>query len=386
MIQANDEIIPVFKPNLVKSSSVVKFLHQIDDSRIYSNHGPLEKRLITGFSELFAIPTNRCLLSSNCTIALTQILLYLKHHTKQGLNKKYVICPDWTFAASGLAIIQAGLHPIFLDVNRTSMELTVDIVKNYIDLNVNVKENTLAVLIVSPFGKDLDFKSWEDFHKNTGIELIVDGAASFDTFSHKQNTELLTFPGYTAISLHATKIFGIGEGALVITPGESSTNTIRSIGNFGFDSRRISEYVSMNAKLSEFSAAVGLATLDNWESTRETWRRKIVSFQQMMSSLKNFKTIYTATSTEFLCTTGNLLSLDPDFEPSKFQQYLQKNNISSRQWWPMPLSRMPVFKEFNNEPNLNADFLCNNLIGVPFYIDISEHDLEKVFSVINNYA
>lgn len=342
-------------------------------------------KFLDQISKLFNLDNRRITLLSNCTLGLTQILAYIKIVNSNDKHKKYVICPDWSFTATGLSIINAGFEPIFLDVDKNTMDLTVDIVENFLLSNRELSEKIAAIMVVCPFGKELDFQKWTNFHKETQIDIVVDGAANFDTFSSNQKTELLNFPGFIAISLHATKIFPIGEGGLVISPSAHSGETISSMGNFGFINSRESEIVGTNSKMSEYCSAIGLATLDIWPMTRSIWIEKTNEFKSIMSNLTQFQSIYIKTSQDFICTTGNIFSTKKTFDVDDFQNYLSSNKISSKKWWPKPLSEMKAFRSFSRGLNKNASILSREMLGIPFYVDLSEEKMEYVCTIINKY-
>jgi dTDP-4-amino-4,6-dideoxygalactose transaminase len=378
-------LIPVFLPRLVKFDAISKYLEEIDSNRIYSNIGPLTIKFLNQISKLFNIDNRRITLVSNCTLGLTQILTYIKMNNSMDKDKKYVICPDWSFTATGLSIINAGFEPIFLDVDKNTMDLTVDIVEDFLQLNQDLSEKIAAIMIVCPFGKELNFQKWSNFHRETKIDIVVDGAANFDTFSSNQKTELLNFPGFIGISLHATKIFPIGEGGIVISPSAHSGETISSMGNFGFNNSRESEIIGTNSKMSEYCSAIGLATLDTWPMVRSIWIEKKNSFKSIMSNLTQFQSIYTKTSQDYICTTGNIFSTKEAFNIDDFQNYLYSNKISSKRWWPKPLSEMKAFRSFSTGLNINASTLSREMIGIPFYIDLQEEKMQYVCTIINKY-
>ena len=60
---------------------------------------------------------------------------------------------------------------------------------------------------VVPFGQPIDVAAWDRFAAATGLPVVIDAAAGFDTL----------VPGRipTVVSLHATKVLGAGEGAFV---------------------------------------------------------------------------------------------------------------------------------------------------------------------------
>ena len=75
-----------------------------------------------------------------------------------------------------------------------------------------------------------------------------------------------------AISFHATKCFATGEGGCAVA---TDTDWILRIGqalNFGFQMTRESRSAGINGKMSEYHAAVGLASLMAGPRSGSPWR------------------------------------------------------------------------------------------------------------------
>ena len=111
-----------------------------------------------------------------------------------------------------------------------------------------------AVIPVSPFGDPIDFAAWRLFRDETGLAVVIDAAAMFDTIRAESVPAV--------ISLHATKVLGVGEGGFVIGTDTSLIQELQKRANFGFRDSREATVRSFNGKMSEYAAAVGLAALD----------------------------------------------------------------------------------------------------------------------------
>lgn len=85
--------------------------------------------------------------------------------------------------------------------------------------------------------------------------FIIDGAASFGT------NGIYNYGDFFCLSFHGTKTFPLGEGGAVICR-KSDAEWVRSFINFGFDNDRNPIMVGMNAKISEYTCAIGLAVFD----------------------------------------------------------------------------------------------------------------------------
>src|SRR3546814_13237382 len=80
---------------------------------------------------------------------------------------------------------------------------------------------------VSPFGSRMDAPGWTDFQARTGIPVLVDAAAGFDTWSDTALTSVVSF--------HATKSFAIGEGGAVLCPDAAFGRRLRATISLGMD-------------------------------------------------------------------------------------------------------------------------------------------------------
>ncbi len=229
------------KPLLPTVDKLLPYLSRIDASRHYSNFGPLNEEYQERLQGLFGAP---CVTASSATSALTATLMAL-----QLPPGSLVAVPSWTFVATPAAIVAAGHVPYFVDVGDYSKAKSAN-----------------AIVAVAPLGAPLDLQQW----KNSKVPVVIDAAAGFDSFSTL--CKIGKWP--VIISTHATKVFGTGEGGFVTCQDTKLLEKIKRIINFGFNDKRESEVFGINAKLSEYHAAVGLAGLDEWSGKRERYLRK----------------------------------------------------------------------------------------------------------------
>ncbi len=113
------------------------------------------------------------------------------------------------------------------------------------------------VVPVAPFGRSVDRAQWEAFRDTEGVPVVIDGAASFDRLVNDGEAQLGTVP--LAISFHATKCFGVGEGGAITSSDTDVVARAAQALNFGFSVMCESRGASINGKMSEYHAAVGHA-------------------------------------------------------------------------------------------------------------------------------
>lgn len=225
------------KPLLPTADKLMPYLERIDEARWYTNFGELNTEYQNRLGELFGAP---CITGSSATSLITATLMALD--LPQG---SFVAMPSWTFPATAAAVVSAGHVPYFCDVDKDGVMVPVDV-------------RASALVMVAPFGKPLNIIN------KCNVPIIIDAAAGFDAFSTVCKPSKVP----VIISTHSTKAFGTGEGGLLFTTDTEFLERVRRLTNFGLSPERRIEYTGLNAKFSEYHAAVGLAELDGWKEKR----------------------------------------------------------------------------------------------------------------------
>lgn len=106
---------------------------------------------------------------------------------------------------------------------------------------------------VASFGRPLPAEEWSTLARKTGRPVVIDAAAPL---WHQGIAENLLI----AVSLHAAKPLGTGEGGLVAFRDPHSIARTRNAINFGFEGDMVVSG-GFNGKLNEMAAAVGVLQL-----------------------------------------------------------------------------------------------------------------------------
>ncbi|UCG17323.1 MAG: DegT/DnrJ/EryC1/StrS family aminotransferase [Phycisphaerales bacterium] len=255
--------LPFLKPSLVTLESYSEYINLIDKNQVYSNFGPLntlfERRIL---DRLFDGGGTVCTVG-NATLGLILAISAVKRP-----SGRYAVMPSFTFAATALAAKWCGLEPYFVDIRADDFCMDTTILAGVLD---ELEDEVGAVVPYAAFGVGLDLTPYRELAES-GVPVVIDAAASAGT--RVGNSGFGTnFPGLIVFSLHATKAFGIGEGGLVYSGSPPLVDAVRRASNFGFSSDRECVTDGLNAKLSEYGAAIGLATLDVFTDKMEArWR------------------------------------------------------------------------------------------------------------------
>lgn len=358
------EQVAVMRPLLPSANKIQKYLEQIDKNRWYSNFGPLLSSLEKRFSDFFGLGEGNVVVLANGTAALT--------NTIRAMNlPRGSIClvPSWTFAATPASAIASGLSPYFVDIDSASFTTTPDILKKELK---KIKEKVSLAIVVAPFGYPLDIKEWEDFKRETGVEIIIDAAASFDAFSIVPSAKPSSIP--VMISLHATKPLGAGEGGIVLSSDKALVERVRQMSNFGFSPERDIIVPGTNGKMNEYNAAVAHAALDNWSSKRTMWRRTIDYYIDTISKadVRHFM------SPLWVSSTCNIMAdtMDADY----IMQKLASRGVETRKWWGYGCHNYTAYRNCHRGDLKVTNDLAKKLLGIPLSVDMLKEEVDFVVS------
>lgn len=352
--------IPMMRPLLTRAEKIFPYLQRIDESRWYTNFGPLSAEYEGRLSGLFGC---HALATSNCTSGLMASLLALE------LPKGSIVAlPSWTFVATAAAVLAAGHVPYFLDIDETSWGLTPEAVKR-------MKVAPKAVMPVSVMGAPVDIEAWERFTDQTGIPAVIDAAGAFDAFSAIESSRPRRNP--VVISTHTTKTFGTGEGGIVLTNQKDYLERVRLITNFGFSPDRGVNVIGFNGKMDEYRAAIGLAALDEWPETRKRW---LVTKQRYLEAFRPFVGASPLHSTEWV---GSLFNVRLESHVQPVMKALGDRGVAARQVWGEGCHRYRAYEHFDRAHLPVTEMLSDQVLFLPYTVDISDQDLSYIASSLN---
>lgn len=351
--------IPVARPRLPSAHEILPYLQRVDEAQWYSNGGPLVTELEQRLAVHFGDENTAVATVANATIGLT--LALFAFDLPAGT---LCMVPGWTFAASAHAIELAGLVPWIVDVDPTSWSLHPEMAREFLS---EAPGQVSGVLPVAPFGAPLDFAGWENFRAETGLAVVIDAAASFDTI---QPTSLPA-----VVSLHATKLLGAGEGGCVMTNDRGFVQKVQQRANFGFWGSREAKMQSLNGKLSEYTAAVALAALDGWPEAREDFARIARTYREKFQEGGDFH-LQPGLGDTWVSST--IVALTPPGAADVSTQALAKRLIGSRRWWGGGLHRHRAFLHCPRHDTTQIDRLVDSTIGLPCWRDLPNESIAEI--------
>jgi dTDP-4-amino-4,6-dideoxygalactose transaminase len=231
-------------------------------------------------AEHLGAPHVSCL--SSCTAAMETVVAYLD--LPKGAR---VGVPTWTFVATGAVPARAGLTPVLLDVDPTTLNLSVEA------LEADIRD--LDLVIGVHFGGvplDPDVRKLCAAHD---VPLIEDAAHAMGT---RDDRGLLNGRGSVAacFSFYATKNLTTGEGGALATEDEALDRFSRSYRMHGMSMDAWARYLpggkpeydvhelGIKGNLADLLAAVGRVQLRRFDELQARRRRIVTAYRERLTS------------------------------------------------------------------------------------------------------
>jgi len=353
------------RSRLPTTDDLLPYLRRIDAAQWYTNFGGLVRSFESRLAEHFGVAAEDLVTVANGTLGLTAAF------QAQGIKPGGLcLMPSFTFAATPAAAIAAGLVPYFVDVSRETWALEPGIVEEVL---ASIKGEISAVMPVSPFGAPVDVAKWDAFSVRHGLNIVVDGAGAVDSLKAGRAPAM--------VSLHATKVLGVGEGGLVVAKDPELIQRIRRCSNFGFIPWQTSngaQEAGGNYKMSEYTAAVGHASLDAWPRIRKTVMELAMIYREALADVPGIRQMeWFGTHGGAYCTVE---LVDPVGEYVVRQ--LDLVGIESRLWWGNPCHQHPAYAQYGHGSMSNTEWLVPRVLSLPFYPEMSEQDVLRISNAL----
>lgn len=242
--------IPLLRPQLPASSRAQAFYRKSQKANFYANFGPCYDQIVKDlFHYGYVLPVS----TGTAAIHLAAAV----HLPKMSR----VVVPDFTCAATVLAIVSAGHYPVIAPCDPKTWAIDLEVLGQS-------KVPYDALCVVVPFGYQIDFGSYRRFCRERGKRLIWDAAGAW-------GVDIGPGEDPVCYSLHATKNLSTGEGGLVVFQNAADHEKARRLSNFGFDETRGTiDCRGTNAKLDEWRCAMLLAALSDTYKMNARIQRK----------------------------------------------------------------------------------------------------------------
>ena len=220
--------------------------------------------------------------------------LFVAKYSYNLKNGDEVIIPSICWSTSLWPIIQAGLKPVFVDVNLRDYNASLE------EIISKISKKTKAILLIHVLGTSLKIDKLLKFTKKKKILIIEDTCESLG--SKFKNKYLGTFGNFGTFSFYYSHQITSGEGGMVVTNNKKDYDLLKIMRAHGWDrdidtNKRNSKkfnFINMgfNLRPLEVSAVIAnnqLKRLKKFSLIRSINRKKII---EILKKHKNWDDQY----------------------------------------------------------------------------------------------
>lgn len=284
-----------------------------------------------------------------------------------------VLTQALTFIATCNAISYIGAHPVFIDVDRSTMGLSPDAVKEWLCKNVEIKGNQCynkrtgrrvkACVPMHTFGHPVRIKELQALCDEYHIELVEDAAESIGSLYKGQHTG--TFGKVGAISFNGNKTITTGGGGMLLFNDEELGKRAKHITTQAKIPHRWEfrhDEIGYNYRMPNINAALGCAQLENLDLYIDS-KRKIAA---------EYADFFKNTNIEFFiepenCRSNywlNVVILNDKESQLHFLQETNDNGVMTRPIWEL-MSRLPMFEHCETDGLKNTIWFADRVVNIP---------------------
>jgi len=353
--------INVTKPIVHDQKLLFELLKKSLKSGIFTNNGPILKTFEKKVKQKLKVKNISII--ANATLGLNLAINSLE-------IKGEIITTPFTYIATSSAIIWSSCKPVYCDVSLK----TFNIDTNKIEKLIN--KNTKAIMVTHVFGVPCDISKISKIAKKYKLYVIYDASHCWGI--HYKNKSILEYGDISVISFNATKFFHTIEGGACVSNNSNLIKKINSMKYFGYDENKKIRNSGINAKMSEFHAAVGIANLGGTNKVKQKYMLISQKYKEYLKNNTNFFFQQNINIEENNFTYFPIVFYNKKLK-TKVIKNLNKKNIYPREYFDTSLDK--IYGKFNNN---NSIYLSERILCLPVQYDLKYIDIKKICKIINN--
>jgi len=292
-----------------------------------------------------------------------------------------VLCPSFTFCATGEAVALAGATPVFVDVDEATFNIDVNSLKRGIATAKRLGLKPRAVIPVDLFGQSADHDAIGAVAQAEGLFVLDDAAQAFGA-SYK-GRRLGTFGLVTATSFFPAKPLGcFGDGGAILTDDAELAETLRSIRVHGQGSDKYDNVrLGLTGRLDTLQAAILLEKLKIFEDEIAA-RNKVA--QRYAQGLGNVVTVPYLASGATSVWAQYTIRLPAGTDRNAFAAALKAQGIPTAIYYPKSMHQQTAYRDY---PVADGGLpvcekLSEDVISLPMHAYLDEPTQERIIKAV----
>lgn len=363
-----DKMIQVTKSSMPYMDEYIEEIKDIWDSRWLTNMGPKYQKLKKDLINYLHV--DNIDMFSNGHLSLEAAIDVL------GLTGEVITTP-FTFASTTQAIVHCGLIPVFCDINPKTYTIDVNEIESLIT------ENTSAIIPVHVYGNVCDYKKIDEIAKKHNLKVVYDAAHAFGVTV--DGIPVGNLGDVSMFSFHATKVFHTIEGGALTYSDSNLAKEFASWRQFGMYGREDAEKIGTNAKMTEFSAAMGICNIRHIDEEISKRKKAAKRYYEHLDGINGITLIKEQPGIKYNYAYMPVLFDKDEFGLSRDEvaDKLAEKGVFARKYFYPITSQFTAYKgKFAIQETPIASNIAGKVLTLPLYADLSIEEVDYICDII----
>jgi dTDP-4-amino-4,6-dideoxygalactose transaminase len=319
-----------------------------------------------------------------------------------------VIVPALSFVATGNAVIHAGFTPVFVDIERDT--LNIDPTR----IEAAITPKTRAIMPVHLMGKPAEMDSINAIAKKHNLIVVEDAAEAHGALYKGKPAG--TLGDLAAFSTYVAHIITTGEGGVITTNNEGYGEILRSLrshgrncnckrcvmntdtvtycakrfrGEGGEDVRFTFDRIGYSCKMNELEAAIGIGAMEVYN---DILKKRHENLMYVLSRFDRFAPWLSTIKEEPYEQIGPhaipiIINEGAPFTRAELTQHLEKNGIETRTLFVSMPTQCLGFEYLGYKLGQfpTAEYMGNNGIHIGCHQDVGTEEMDFVLETLGRF-
>jgi perosamine synthetase len=286
-----------------------------------------------------------------------------------------VIVPPFTFIATANAVLFAGAKPVFADVEPDTFNI------DPAEIEKKITRRTRAIIPVDLYGRPARMDEIMAIAKKHRLSVIEDACQAHGASLGDRKCGSFDVGCF---SFYPTKNMTTSEGGIITTNDAMVAERARMIRSHGSKVRYYHEILGYNLRMTDISAAIGLAQLkhiDHYDNAR------IANAMRLNERLNGTKGIITPTVPDGCRHVFHQYTIRVTGEFGMTRDQLVKKladaGIGSAVYYPVPIHQQTYYRSLGYDDRMPvSEMLSKEVISLPVHPSVTPEEIDVIADTI----
>ncbi len=365
-----DDFVPLSVPKFIGNEK--KYLEECIDSTFVSSVGKFVDRFEEDMARYTGATKAVVCVSGTNALHMAMLLVGVERDDE-------VLTQALTFIATCNAISYIGAHPVFIDVDRSTMGLSPDAVKEWLAKNAEIRDGQCynkhtgrrvkACVPMHTFGHPVRITELTDICSEYNIELVEDAAESIGSRYNGIHTGLFGKVG--ALSFNGNKTITTGGGGMLLFKDADLAARAKHLTTQAKIPHRWEfrhDQIGYNYRMPNINAALGCAQLEHLDDFIGDKRQTASAYAEFFKKIDDID-FFTEPADCFSNYWLNAVIMKDHDAQQTFLQETNDHGVMTRPIWEL-MTRLPMFEHCDHDSLENTVWFADRVVNIPSSVRI----------------